>query len=86
MKENSLSLMKIFTSFTPILMTLSSKSDNGTFNCLRYDIVDIDDIGVTYKSSFTMYIDGPLTNDFAIEDLGPTNLNGTNFSLKLILL
>ena len=64
-------LMKMLTSFTPILITLSSKTDRGTFDLLRNDILEIDDIRLTNKLSVTMYIDGPLTNDdFAKEDLG----------------
>jgi len=63
--------MKMLTSFTPILITLSSKTDRGTFDLLRNDILEIDDIRLTNKLSVTMYIDGPLTNDdFAKEDLG----------------
>jgi len=43
----------------------------------------MEDMGVTNKSSVTMYIDGPLTNvDFAIEDLESANLNDTNISGK----
>lgn len=66
---------------TPILITFSSKSDRGTLDFFRYDIVEMVDIGVTNKSSVTMYIDGPLANDdFAVDDLGSTNLNRTDFS------
>jgi hypothetical protein len=79
-------LMKMLTSFIPILITLSSKSDRGTYDLLRNDIADIDDIKLTNKLSVTMYIDGPLTNDdFAIKDLGSAILNGTNYSGKPIL-
>jgi hypothetical protein len=68
----------MITSFTPILMTLSSKSDSGTFDLFRYDIVDMDDIGLTHKLSVTTYINGPLANvDFSVGDLGSTNLYGT---------
>jgi hypothetical protein len=59
-------------------MTLSSKSDSGTFDLFRYDIVDMDDIGLTHKLFVTMYINGPLANvDFSVGDLGSTNLYGT---------
>jgi hypothetical protein len=69
--------MNMITSFTPILMTLSSKSDSGTFDLFRYDIVDMDDIGLTHKLSVTTYINGPLANVyFSVGDLGSTNLYG----------
>jgi len=57
--------VKILTSFLPILMTISSKSDSGTLDLFRYDIVDMDNIGVPRKSSATMYVDGPLAYDDA---------------------
>jgi hypothetical protein len=77
----------VHTSLTPILITLSSKSDRGTFDLFRNDTVEMDDIGLTNKSSVTMYMDGPFANDdFAVDDLGSTNLNGTNLSSEILLL
>lgn len=51
-------------------------------NCdlFRYETAERDDIGVTTKSSVTMYVAGPFTNprrldDSPVEDLGSTILN-----------
>jgi len=57
----------------------------------------MDDMGVTHNLSVTMCINPPLENavkkknpplendDFVIEDLGSTDLNGINISSKILL-
>jgi hypothetical protein len=58
-------------------MTISSKSDRGTFDLIRYESAETEDIGVKTKLSVTMNIDGPLAyspglDAFDIQNLGST--------------
>jgi len=67
----------VFTSFTPILRTISSTSFRGTFILSRYETPSNDDIGVTTKSSVTIIVNGLLTNPPEREDSGSINSKGT---------
>jgi hypothetical protein len=70
------SLINSFTSFKPILTTVSSTSLRGTFILSRYEIQSMDDIGVTTKSSVTIIDNGPLVYPPETGDFGSINSNG----------
>jgi hypothetical protein len=83
-------LKVLLTSLGPIVTSLSSTSDRGTFKLFRCEIALKDDIGETTKSSVTMYIDGPFIyspefDDFEEENLGSTKFKGTLLPLHVVI-
>jgi hypothetical protein len=62
-------------------MSISTKSNRGTFDLIRCERADTEDNGVTTNLSVTRNIDGPLAyspelDDFDKQNLGSTKRNG----------